>query len=371
MNWRSLSSVAIALLLVAPSAWAQSQETETQPEKPAAEEPWTPVKTRYVAGRGSELPFVIPIKEADKIALPISRLALPLGFAIKQERDGLKLGLDLDGDGKSESWVKGQRSRFPVVLKDAADKRSPYQFYVERTTNSGTTGKPTATFTFRRDCYRVGRHLGQTITLIDDNSNGRYDDAGQDVIVVGRSPYGVPLGPKVRVRGKLFEIKVSPDGEQIQLRPWSGQTGTVDALKGFVNKAAGKPVAVLLTGAAGNFNLLDGQGRPTVPAGSYQLRWGVIKAGSQTAHMRSQLTVEVKPDEVVRPEWGGPFKLNYAIRRAGIDLTIDPNQITVSGSRGEVYYNFGPTPMMAKLLVRDAKTKEVLLKRSSSGQMRC
>jgi len=68
---------------------------------------------------------------------------------------------------------------------------------------------------FRRGGYFTGHIAGVAIVISDENSNGVYNDYGDDGIVIGGTGYVYPLLHSMNIGSKLYSLDVSEDGKTI------------------------------------------------------------------------------------------------------------------------------------------------------------
>lgn len=275
----------------------------------------------------------------------VTRLPLP-SPALSVTRDGRKLGIDVNGDQKPDEWCKGAMATIQVLLQYPDGTKAPYAVEIVR------NGKK---FQMSRSCYRYASFGGQRITLIDNDSDGYYDNFGVDAMIVGRGSYAQYLSDKIAIRGKVYEFQVNRPGTEIKVREWSGEMGKVALHKGF--KANGKLAAALLI--SGN-SCFDASKPTAIPAGSYTLKWGVVAASGRSCKFKGSQTVIVKADgEVHSLDFGGPFKMTFSVNKTGTKFTVPAYQVGVTDKAGFTYYDFNRR-LLPYIQVRDANTKKVV-----------
>lgn len=348
--------VLLASLLIMPLAVAQTSD-DGSGEKAAPEATWSTVKTAYVPVKKFEIKLppavtggMMMIGGSTTRGKAITGTSLPLpGPSKKVVREGTrKLGVDTDGDGEADEWLKSTKKLMQMVLEYPDGTKSPYQIMVTR----GTGG-----FTFISSCYRQFSWKGQTIRLIDQDNDGKFNTVRSDAMIVGRGDAAVHLSELFSVRGTIYELKVNPAGTEVQVREWSGQTGQVDLSKGF--KARGKLSTAMLVDGNRAFDVAP---RGTaVPVGTYQLKWGVVKAGNASAEFRSSVNVTVTAEGNSEIKLGAPFRMDFAKTGAKGKITISYHSCKVYGSAGEEYYNFSKQ-LVPYVQIRHAETQKILSK---------
>lgn len=181
------------------------------------------------------------------LPLPKKGLASKIAFRIA----GSRFNCDLNGDGKfsGPNELPTERSADgttgPIVVSAAwpgdDNGRGRYAFYVWKYFTGGKirtsrNERPTKTnkyagFAFSRGCLMTGRGVGGTITLIDDDTNGRYDDWGRDALVFNGTAQ--PLSPVIllpttggeKTAAEPWCLRVSQSGRIVILGRRPGSTG--------------------------------------------------------------------------------------------------------------------------------------------------
>lgn len=336
-----------------PMAGGDAKAEQGKPaETPAAEASWTTIKTTYKAVKKFE--FALPPVEGATTASGVavsSRLALP-SSALGVTKDGKKLGIDTNGDSTPDVWVKSEKDVQQFELNyDGA--KEPYAVELLRDASNN--------WTYSRACMRVASHKGARILLIDNDSDGAYDEAGVDAVLVGTAKVPAYLGSQIAVGGKVFEMKVNRSGSEIQVREVATPMGKVDLPSGF--RAAGKLVGAVLSDGQRSF---DCSSACSIPVGTYTLKWGVVQGGARSCQFRSALSVTVSEDAVAKVEFGGPFKLDFTASREGANVSIPAHSLTVTGKAGETYYDFSHH-LFPSFEIRNEVTKQGLCKGKMSA----
>ncbi len=256
--------------------------------------------------------------------------------------DGTALAIDTDGDGKPDVTVSGK--------KDESGKRTGL-VTLEGTRADGETFTYTARLVdggkgwhFAASGAMVGK-IGETrIQLIDQNNNGRYDDFGEDAMIVGRGEHATLLSRAVNVGGELRAIQVSPDGSRLTHEPFKGPAGSLD-LKGAL-ETKGKLRAAIVSSAGGDysFDLARVRAGMQVPVGEYSLHSGELVLGKAKAYVRSgrMQPMVVAANATSTLKWGGPLAGEFEYERQGGKVAFSPDRVTYFGKAGEEYRIWDP-----------------------------
>lgn len=260
------------------------------------------------------------------------------------EADG-RLLIDTTGDGKTDRRTGVNRQFLVLKGKDAMGERFHYALRL-RKAHAGWVWSTSGTMS--------GRLTGRQMHLIDRNGNGRFDDYGQDAMVVGSGVAASLLSRVVNLGGDLFDLEVSPDGSEILASPFEGETATLDVHTGFEGKA--ELVAAVFASGELSFNAADSR-KLLVPAGRYRFLSGFAKGGAETVHMRGgkMPPVALEPGAVFTLRWGGPLTAEFDYTVFDTQLTVHPD-VAFHGALGEEYYTFKPDARSPKVIVRDRGT---------------
>ncbi len=339
-------------------------------DKPNAEG-WFEVDMKFVPwtkGRSKEgyehLPFTCPGSlSSGQESQSGQEQYLPIGGSPGVRITTLETSMEIDanGDGKVDAKAKGKDSCIPLRLTDKDGGAYDYLVRITRVETSGST----IDWVFQRSCYTEGTFDKTKIRLIDDNSDGIYGQTGRDAIAIGNAAdHAVPLGALVNINQKIYQIKVNASGSKIQLKPYEGETGKIDATKGY--STLGKLVWAVFKGKDSWFDCAVSSGDTAfvVPVGSYRLDMGRVYNRPQGARIKGgrMKEVEVRKDQTSQVEWGGPLKINFSYNFEGRILKIQPHQIEAEGKGGEVYWRFEPEDMTPRVHIRNKESKKVVHK---------
>lgn len=276
------------------------------------------------------------------------------GNDFKTVRDGLALGLDVDtdGDGRTDKQVKGAKGFLLLRAKDNDGNKLNYavRFKVDQ-----------KVYKFAAAGMMRGKIAGESIAIIDQNNNGRYDDFGVDAMIVGRGDAASYLSRVVNLDGVLYEIEVSGNGLKLDAKPYMGETGSIDLRSGFEASGALASAVINSTDGKYSFQLADTKAL-TVPTGSYRLAAGLVTKASESATIKpgKMQSIRVDKDKAVALDWGGPIEADFTFSHSGETVKIEPTSLHYYGRAGEEYVDFLPQGASPKFLVYDERTEKLL-----------
>lgn len=271
------------------------------------------------------------------------------GSSFIAEVDGHALAVDTNGDGKVDNKVKGLGGFLRLRAKDAQGQKF---MYAVRFRKSG------AAWQYATSGYMRGKVKGTDIALIDLNGNGIYNEVGVDGMVIGRGDGASFLSTVANLSGDLYEIAVTADGSSVTVKPFEGETGTLDARSELNIKGRLKAAIVSDSSGKYSFDLSDHKSGLKVPAGSYTLVSGYAEAGAENVKMRGgrMAAVKVVPGETTKIEWGAEVNAEFAFARSGEKITIEPSTLKFFDRAGVEWFDWQPQGSSPKFLVKDAKT---------------
>ena len=289
-------------------------------------------------------------------------LPIPLaggdGFVAEQVGP-MKLKVDTNSDGKVDKDVRGADG---FLVLSAEDEAGDTQKFAVRFVNQG--GK----YKYSVSGVMAGKLNSTAIELIDRNGNGRYDDYGQDAIVVGNAKGASLLSRVVSADDELFSIEVSEDGSQLTYSPYSGPTAKIDVSS--KHDCRGKLLSAVISSDDGeyHFNVARDKGSMVVPAGDYRFVYGFAAKGAETVQMRTgkMRTLELDADEQEVVAWGGPIVAEFDYAVSDETITVQP-KVAFYGGAGEEYHTFTPNAKSPKILVADKDTKKIYLEGRFGG----
>ncbi len=273
--------------------------------------------------------------------------------------DGTALAVDTNGDGRPDTKVKGTAGAVTLTGRTADGRKLTAAFRLEK--------RGEAWF-FAAGGVMAGSLRGTAVRLIDLNRNGRYDDLGEDAMIVGSGEAAWLLSRVVNLGGQLFETSVTPDGASITTAPFQGETGRIDVEAKFA--CFGTLRSAVLRDVAGkiSFNAAGARGGIVVPAGEYTLVHGTAVKGAESVRIRAggMKPITVASSATASPEWGAPLDVDFTFNLAGRKLTV-PTQLRYHGRAGEEYYDFRPDGQPPKILVLDPARRDVALEGRFGG----
>jgi hypothetical protein len=281
--------------------------------------------------------------------------------------DGTALEIDTDGDGKVDTTVVGKQDDLGnrsarVTLRGETRDGKPFT-YSARLVDTGTG------WHFAASGAMVGK-IGETrVQLIDQNNNGRYDDFGEDAMIVGRSKFATFLSRVVNVGGELHTLQIAPDGSSLTHAPFQGEVGVLDLRTGLETK--GKLLSAIVRSADGDvcFDLARAKEGLRVPSGTYSLHSGKFGLGQASAYVRAgrMASIEVAAGEPTVLDWGGPLQGEFKYVRSGGEVVISPADVTYFGKAGEEYRIWDPVGKSPEFTIKEVKAGTELAKAMFPG----
>jgi hypothetical protein len=310
----------------------------------------------------SKWEFVVPgekwVTIDGEISIPHSGGA---GFAAKVygAEGAEKLDIDTNGDGRLDLTCKGLRGTAKLRGKDEDGNSFNYSI---RLTHSGSK------WMYATGGVMKGKVDGKSLTLIDANCNGIWNEHAVDCYVDGGGDAATPITDALSLGGDLYALDLDESGQVATWTSFDEEAGKLDLSEEYEGK--GKLISALVESTDGRFqfNLADCKNGLTVPAGSYVLKEASIKKKSLTAKITKGA---MKPFEVPASgefalEWGGPVTAVYDWTEKDGKVTVSPKALKFIGKAGEEYSGFQPSDVGPKILVTDLRTK----KRLASGRFK-
>jgi hypothetical protein len=299
-------------------------------------------------------------------------------------KDG-KITLDWDNDNKEDIRLKvagGKQGEEEIKVR-YGDKLDTYFVEMKGMSQENLFGiglrygtKDLTVIGYRRSCHVEGTipKLGnEKIQIIDDNSNGYYDDFSEDGIVVGSGPQALiqPLSRVLEIHGQLYEFRPERSGRTAEIKTFTGPTGRLKVVwKGIV-----QPTWLLFQGEKEAdrvcVNLAGLKEGANVPAGTYRFFRGIVLKGKAPKGPNCEIgagktqPIEVKAGEVTTVEMGAPFTFDVDQGNPFPDpkekeLVFKGSGFKVMGKAGEYYTRFWPVVPRPKVSLRVVGGAEVL-----------
>ncbi len=262
----------LVLLLTAPClllpAAARSGEKKT---KPPAKKPGEVRAGLQAMGR---LPFITPKearREFARVTVAGGKGSLPIaGLGVKFERGRMAV-VAADGKNKAPLAVgvplKGFSQAIAAEVSHGDGSKGQVAVSFARTGKAGE-------YFARNTVVAIAQYGDSTVTVVDDNCNGRYNDAGEDAVMVGRGTLAAPLGSLVLIGGVPHSFQVSESGKSMTFTPVKGsKLGFAKVSRKYGHLLL---IGAVLKGPGGAFHVI-GDRRPTLlPVGSYSLAFASL-----------------------------------------------------------------------------------------------
>jgi hypothetical protein len=283
------------------------------------------------------------------------------GFAAKVygAEGAEKLDIDTNGDGRFDLTCKGLRATAKLRGKDEDGNSFNYSI---RLTHSGSK------WMYATGGVMKGKVDGKSLSLVDANCNGIWNEHGIDCYVDGGGDAATPITDALSLNGALYTLDLNETGQVATWLSFDEEVGKLDLSDKY--KGQGKLVSALVESTDGRFqfNLADCKKGLAVPAGSYILKEASLKKKSLTAKVTkgSMKPFEVPASGAFALEWGGPVTAIYDWTENEGKVTVSPKALKFIGKAGEEYSGFQPSDVGPKILVTDRRTK----KRLASGRFK-
>ncbi len=277
--------------------------------------------------------------------------SIEVGSGYKTEIDGMALAIDCNADGKVDEKAKGTGGL--VTLKGKNADGTKFKYTVRLKNEGGWKWSSSGAL--------VGKVNGVRVKIIDQNNNGRFNDFGEDAMVVGKSNIASFLSRVINVKGELVEIEVATNGKTISYKPYSGKAGILNLRAKY--KAKAKLIAAIVVNDNGDysFNLANAKQGLLIPEGKYTIESGKIAMGKETALIKkgTSKVIAVSADEPSVFAWGGPIRAEFEYTRNGQDVTFSPQSLWFYGKAGEEYHSWVPDGSPPKFVIKDKKGREI------------
>ena len=323
---------AIVAVLVAGPAPAESISLTFQPLK-------SPVVTPKAARSAVGLQSMRYEFNCSPTSGSIQVAGTELAVRVQKSGSSYGVGVDSDGDGSVSSGeyrrVSVSRDRAkPIAYKVKAGGKEAAVILADL--NCGTRSKSAYAFgnALPGGCMK-GAYGGVMIRLIDDNLDGEFTQDGKDAVAMGLSAPAVPLLTHHLVGRKHCRLKVSGDGDRLEITPLE------DVRVGQVRLPMRSSIAkcVILASPEAAYDVAAA-GAAGIPAGEYKLAYGIVGDARSPLMMvpgKDALTYTIEAGKINTPRMGKPFRLDFKPSSAGDTVRISPQGLRVVGAGGEVY----------------------------------
>lgn len=261
--------------------------------------------------------------------------SIKIGAMMKFPTMGVGLDENGDGDMARNEWKVLPRTQFTVAFKVKLDDGKTYPLVVD---NFGMRYKQNNVTSFYGDLYpgwaMKGRVDREQVLLIDSNLDGQYTQDGEDAIALGNSNFALPLRHIHDIGGKHYELEVATDGATIKL------TAVADVQLGQVETKFPNSMlkCLVLQTSEGHCYDVAQAGGDAVPAGTYQIAYGVLARGRDIAFLLppEETTYAIQAGGVNTLRLGPEFMLVFGASSVGDKIEISPST-SVMGAGGERY----------------------------------
>lgn len=344
------------------------------PAAPAAEPEWQKLAARLVPLTDprqmlspglfdSDLQHVITFpKDGSAVNLDLPRngkdkngkAVLPLLARLQQ---GV-VWVDMNGDGKPSPEEtrrlspEGQTEVFNCDLYYDDGSSAPYSFKLKGLAGSATA--PGEKFVLLRSCMRSIEHQGHKIVLLDDNGNGKYNDSERDCIQIDDGPVCF-IGRYLAIGDKFYEVLPHAAGLVLEIRP-AGKIdmGYVDMFVKYKPSQKSETLKIhtlIISGPQGSFAFDEKRRILKVPAGSYDLVFGLFERAKEVVYLKKgdKTSFTVPLNLTATPAWGGLVTSKFELSTDGQEITVGAPQFTGEGSERYVPENFRTVRVQASM----------------------
>lgn len=282
--------------------------------------------------------FRLPAETWHKVGNGI-RLAGSSERVFKAQLDGTSLALDVDGDGELDTKIAPEGG---VVLLVADGRRTALRL------------RSQPAWSYAPASVQTCKIEGTKLRLIDQNNNGRFDDIGEDALIVGSGKSASFLSEVIHVRGQLLRIRVSPDGKTLRYSAYEGETSKV----AIALASEGRLLAAVLKSTDGrySFDLSRAKAGMSLPSASYVLQSGLLSLGGNTVRVRGAASkaLALRAGESAELKLGAPVRVSFDFEREGGKCHFRPDAIFFHGRSGEEYFDWKPLGKSPKITIDDA-----------------
>ncbi|HYG75793.1 MAG TPA: hypothetical protein VEK08_12380 [Planctomycetota bacterium] len=227
--------------------------------------------------------------------------------------------VDLNGDGKSSNdetrriSPDGYTDPVSCELHYADGSKSEYSFRFKSLVDNEQ-------YALLRSCAKTFELDGKKVVLLDENGNGKYNDTDKDGILIGEGPVSF-CGKYIAVGTRFYELIVHEAGTVVEVRPApkTMATGTVDLFEKFKipQKSENLKIHMLIVaGPEGSFSVDDKRRTVKVPAGAYDLVFGLFERAKEVVYLKKgeKTSFNVIAEKTATMAWGGEVKAKFDIQ---------------------------------------------------------
>lgn len=266
--------------------------------------------TKDPAGVDTNLPHAGKDKNGKAYPAIIARLAQGV------------IWVDLNGDGKPQpeetkpvNPESGWSDVFTTELHYEDGTSGQYSFRFKQIVENEK-------FALVRAGARTLEFQGQKLVLLDDNGNGKYDDVDKDAVLIGDGPAAF-LGKYVNIGGEFYEMLAHESGSVVEIRPAPKQgvpVGMIDLFRKYKPPQKAETLkihTIIVSGPEGSFAFDERHKEQRVPAGAYDIVFGLFERAKETVYMKKgeKTSFTVTAEKVSTPAWGGEVKATFELKQ--------------------------------------------------------
>ncbi len=213
-------------------------------------------------------------------------------------------------------------------------------------------------FAMVRACARTFEFNGKSVTLLDDDGNAKYTDAGRDAILIEGQPVCF-LGKHIQIGDSIFEIIVHTSGATVEIRPMAKETvvGIIDPFEKYEQPQRSENLKIhtlIFAGPEGSFACDDTHRILKVPVGVYDMVFGLFERGGEVIYLKKgeKTSFTVTANIKTQLKWGGKIKAKFSLTSDGEEVTVGAPHFF--GQMSEEYI-----PESVKTMVCSSRISEV------------
>ena len=179
-----------------------------------------------------------------------------------------------------------------------------------------------------RACARTFEFNGKSVTLLDDDGNAKYCDAGRDAVLIDGQPVCF-LGKHIQIGDAIFELIVHTSGATVEIRPMSKDTvtGIIDPFEKYEAPQHSENLklhTLIFAGPEGAFACDDTHRVLKAPAGVYDMVFGLFERTGEIIYLKKgeKTSFTVTASLKVQLKWGGKVKAKFALTSDGEEITM-------------------------------------------------
>lgn len=265
--------------------------------------------------------------------------------SFRSQLDGTTLAIDCDADGSFDTRIDAE-SEAVVILVNGSERVA-------------LRVRATPDWSYAPASLKSCSIDGTKVALIDQNNNGRFDDFGEDAMVIGVGKTASFLSKVVSVKGKLYSLSVAKDASSLSYAPYEGPTSKVD----FDVLTKGKVLAAILKSSDGSlsFDVSKSDGEViVVPTASYVVHSGLLSFGGNQVSVRTGRAqpIALEADKTTELRFGGPVRVEFAYAVSGKEYSFSPTDIWYYGRAGEEYFDWQPLGKSPVIAIWDGVAKK-------------